>query len=125
MIFYCTTLIDNHHKIGISSFLSGVKKRLTTYRSAAPNAKILFFTDVSNAEELERSFKNKFSYQRIGRSECYNLRELTDLPLIDYFNISNKKFELLQTIRRIFITHRRDAFKIINKKVEEFKKKNS
>ena len=74
MIFYCTTLIDTHHKIGISSSLSGVKKRLTTYRSAAPNVKILFFSEVSNAEELERSFKNKFSYQRIGRSECYNLR---------------------------------------------------
>ena len=36
MIFYCTTLINNYHKIGISSSLSGVKKRLTTYRSAAP-----------------------------------------------------------------------------------------
>ena len=74
MIFYCTTLINNYHKIGISSSLSGVKKRLTTYRSAAPNTKILFFTQINNAEELERSFKNKFDHFRIGRSECYNLR---------------------------------------------------
>ena len=74
MIFYCTTKINDYHKIGISSSLSGVKKRLITYRSAAPGTKIKFFTEVYGAEELERSFKNKFDYQRIGRSECYNLR---------------------------------------------------
>ena len=74
MYFYCTTQIDDYHKVGISSSLAGIKKRLITYRSAAPYKKILFFTEVNNAEELERTFKNKFHNFRIGRSECYNLR---------------------------------------------------
>ena len=58
MFLYVTEKINNHHKIGISSSLSGVKKRLITYRSAAPGTKIKFFTEVYGAEELERSFKN-------------------------------------------------------------------
>ncbi len=74
MIFYCTTRVDNYHKVGISETLGGVKKRLTTYRSISPKIQILFFTEVANAQELERSFKNKFQSFRVGRSECYRLR---------------------------------------------------
>ena len=122
MIFYCTTQIDGHHKIGISSSLSGVKKRLTTYRSAAPHTKILFFTEVLSAEELERSFKNKFSYQRIGRSECYNLRADVIFSHVLKFihrdqleNVYKKdKFIRKKTItdKRLFSIWRRDCYYI-------------
>ena len=74
MYFYCTTQIDDYHKVGISSTLASLKRRLISYKSAAPNTKILFFTEVSDAEGLERSFKNKFDIFRVGKSECYNLR---------------------------------------------------
>ena len=124
MIFYCTTQIDGHHKIGISSSLSGVKKRLTTYRSAAPHTKILFFTEVLSAEELERSFKNKFSYQRIGRSECYNLRAdiifshvLRFIHRDELENVIRKdKFIRKKTVtyKRLFSIWRKDCLYVSN-----------
>ena len=48
------------------------------------------------------------------------LRELTDLPPIDHFNIK-KKYYFRQFV--IFIAHRRDAFKRINKIVVFLKNK--
>ena len=32
MYFYCTTQIDDYHKVGISSSLAGIKKRLISWR---------------------------------------------------------------------------------------------
>ena len=78
----------------------------------------------TNRHKKERELRfsiSKASYYSIDEF-VEVLRELTDLPPIDHFNINKKKYELLQTIRRIFIAHRRDAFKRINKIVEEFKK---
>ena len=58
-----------------SRFLNRVKKRLTTYRSANPNTSIKFFSEINyNGNHIEYSFKNKFGYFRIGRSECYKLK---------------------------------------------------
>jgi len=74
MFFYCTTKVENYFKVGISRSLEGIKDRLSDYRSIQPGINILFFTEVSNGEELERSFKNKFYDYRIRKSECYRLR---------------------------------------------------
>jgi hypothetical protein len=74
MYFYCTTQVEDYFKVGISRSYTGIKNRLTDYRSIYPWTKILFFTEVYSAEELERTFKNKFVDFRIGRSECYKLR---------------------------------------------------
>jgi len=74
MYFYCTTQVEDYFKVGISRSYKGIRDRLTDYRSIYPWTKILFFTELYSAEELERSFKNKFVDFRIGRSECYKLR---------------------------------------------------
>ena len=66
--------VENYFKVGISRSLEGIKDRLSDYRSIQPGINILFFTEVSNGEELERSFKNKFYDYRIRKSECYRLR---------------------------------------------------
>ena len=74
MFFYCTTKIKDYYKVGIASSLDRVKKRLTTYRSSNPNAKIKFFSEIgSKDQDIEWSFKNKFSHFRVNRSECYKL----------------------------------------------------
>ena len=75
MYFYCTTKIKNFYKVGIADSLNRVKKRLTTYRSANPKINIKFFSDIGyvGGQHVEYSFKNKFNYFRIGRSECYKL----------------------------------------------------
>ena len=124
MYFYCTTLVGDYHKVGISSSLIGVKKRLTTYRSIAPSTKILFFTQVDNGEDLERSFKNKFGDQRIGRSECYNLRsDIIFSHVLKYIhrdqihNIYKKdkfiKKEIFKT-KELFGIWRRDSYNLSN-----------
>ena len=74
MFFYCTTKIKDYYKVGIASSLDRVKKRLTTYRSSNPNAKIKFFSEIgSKDQDIEWSFKNKFSHFRVNKSECYKL----------------------------------------------------
>ena len=74
MFFYCTTKIKDYYKVGIASSLDRVKKRLTTYRSSNPNTKIKFFSEIgSKDQDIEWSFKNKFSHFRVNRSECYKL----------------------------------------------------
>ena len=74
MYFYCTSKIKNYHKVGIASSLDRVKKRLTTYRSSNPSAKIKFFSDIGSKDsDIEWSYKNKFGGFRIGKSECYKL----------------------------------------------------
>jgi hypothetical protein len=74
MFFYCTTKIKNYYKVGIASSLDRVKKRLTTYRSANPGVRIKFFSEIEGTgEDIEWSFKNKFDYFRIDKSECYRL----------------------------------------------------
>ena len=74
MFFYCTTKIKDYYKVGIASSLDRVKKRLTTYRSSNPNTKIKFFSEIgSKDQDIEWSFKNKFSHFRVNKSECYKL----------------------------------------------------
>ena len=67
-------VIKDYYKVGIASSLDRVKKRLTTYRSSNPTAKIKFFSEIgSNDRDIEWSFKNKFSHFRVNKSECYKL----------------------------------------------------
>lgn len=74
MFFYCTTKIENYHKVGITSSLDLIKKRLTTYKSSNPTVKIQFFSEIGNlANDIEWSFKNKFRLFRIPNTECYKL----------------------------------------------------
>ena len=74
MFFYCTTKIRNYYKVGVASSLDRIKKRLTTYRTSNPNLKIKFFSEIDGLDQdLEWSFKNKFDYYRVAKSECYRL----------------------------------------------------
>ena len=74
MFFYCTTKIRNYYKVGVASSLDRIKKRLTTYRTSNPNLKIKFFSEIDGLDQdLEWSFKNKFDYYRVDKSECYKL----------------------------------------------------
>ena len=72
--FYCTTKINNHYKVGIADSISNIKGRLTSYRSSNPNTEILFFSEIFYGKAIEESFKRKFDYFRIGKSECYKLK---------------------------------------------------
>ena len=56
MYFYCTTQVEDYFKVGISRSYKGIRDRLTDYRSIYPWTKILFFTELYNAEELEEKF---------------------------------------------------------------------
>lgn len=74
MFFYCTTKIRNYYKVGVASSLDRIKQRLTTYRTSNPNVKIKFFSEIDDLDQdLEWSFKNKFDYYRVAKSECYRL----------------------------------------------------
>ena len=74
MFFYCTTKIKNYYKVGIASSLNRIKQRLTTYRTLNPGVKIKLFSEIEGTgEDIEWSFKNKFDYFRIDKSECYRL----------------------------------------------------
>jgi len=74
MFFYCSTKIRNYYKVGVASSLDRIKKRLTTYRTSNPNLKIKFFSEIDGLDQdLEWSFKNKFHYYRVDKSECYRL----------------------------------------------------
>jgi len=64
----------------------------------------------------------KISYYPID--EFYEIvKELIELPpFYSNHDFDKNKSELLRKIRRILISHNRDAYKIIDKHIEEYKK---
>ena len=77
----------------------------------------------TNRHQKERALRfsiSKASYYPVDEF-VQVLKELSDLPSIDHFNASKKKYDLLLKIMRILKVHNRNAFKIINKEVEDFK----
>ena len=51
-----------------------------------------------------------------------SIKSLIDFPVIS-FDVENEKTELKQRIRRVILKHKRDAFEIIEKLINDFKNK--
>jgi len=79
MFFYITSQLPNGYKVGIAS---DIDQRLQQYSTLVPNIKFILSVQTGSAEEIEKSFKQRFYNHRVvnknssqnTKSEIYQVK---------------------------------------------------
>ena len=72
MFFYITSQLPNGYKVGIAS---DIDQRLQQYSTLVPNIKFILSVQTGSAEEIEKSFKQRFyNYRVVNKNSSQNTK---------------------------------------------------